>query len=565
MKSSSTTIDNTPSYDGANRLTGINYADATTNTPLASFTYGYNADGQVTSYTSPEGTLNYSYDKDGELTGVSGVAQASYSYDANGNRTMSGYQTGPGNELLNDGQFTYTYDRNGNLLSKRDASGDVWSYSWDYRNRLTEVKETNAQSVVVLDEQFVYDVNDNLIGEVVNGVPQRWTVYDGSTPYLDLTGTGQVSKRYLADPNALAQYWARVGQTGQADWMVTDLLGSVRALVSASGSVEDQIAYDAYGNIVTETNPSAGGRLKYAGGQYDGGLGLTLFGARWYNSAAGRWLSQDPLGLGPDSNPYRYVGNGPTDGTDPAGTTTMSIFGIPIPTFPQWSRPDPREGARASQGLNRLEELGQRVLEGGGSFGFGFTWNQPGFGQRGSWSMQFFYGSRNYRPAPGGGPGFKQQSIDEANEDTEAYFRKNFEMALQILAERERESQSRQPGYSGLSPVLPYQPPVELQLPPPGEGGYDHSELFPGGCFNPFGFLHPTPQPLYPGIPFNSGLFFQVPRHPEVVPEQPSGLERPPQLINPPFNPPQLPLPFLPPENDQVPRQPTLPRNPWNH
>jgi RHS repeat-associated protein len=105
--------------------------------------------------------------------------------------------------------------------------------------------------------------------------------------------------------------------------MVTDLLGSVRALVSAGGSVEDQIAYDAYGNVVSETNPSAGGRIKYAGGQYDGGLGLTLFGARWYNSAAGRWLSQDPLGLGPDGNPYRYVGNGPTDGTDPSGLVLL--------------------------------------------------------------------------------------------------------------------------------------------------------------------------------------------------------------------------------------------------
>jgi RHS repeat-associated protein len=189
--------------------------------------------------------------------------------------------------------------------------------------RLTEVKETNAQGVVVLDEQFVYDVNDHLIGEAVNGVPQRWTVYDGSTPYLDLTGAGQVSERYLADPNALAMYWARVGVTGQADWMVTDLLGSVRELVSAGGSVEDQINYDAYGNVVSETNAAAGGRLKYAGGQYDGGLGLTLFGARWYNSAAGRWLSQDPLGLGPDSNPYRYVGNGPTDGTDPSGLVLL--------------------------------------------------------------------------------------------------------------------------------------------------------------------------------------------------------------------------------------------------
>jgi hypothetical protein len=40
---------------------------------------------------------------------------------------------------------------------------------------------------------------------------------------------------------------------------------------------------------------------------------------RWYNAIIGRWLSQDPLGLGPDTNPYRYCGNGPTNGTDPSG------------------------------------------------------------------------------------------------------------------------------------------------------------------------------------------------------------------------------------------------------
>ncbi len=30
-------------------------------------------------------------------------------------------------------------------------------------------------------------------------------------------------------------------------------------------------------------------------------------------------MSQDPTGLGPDSNPYRYVANGPTNATDPSG------------------------------------------------------------------------------------------------------------------------------------------------------------------------------------------------------------------------------------------------------
>jgi hypothetical protein len=33
----------------------------------------------------------------------------------------------------------------------------------------------------------------------------------------------------------------------------------------------------------------------------------------------GRWLSPDLLGLGPDTNPYRSVGNSPTNGSDPRG------------------------------------------------------------------------------------------------------------------------------------------------------------------------------------------------------------------------------------------------------
>src|ERR1019366_2651553 len=41
-----------------------------------------------------------------------------YSFDVNGNRTISGYVTGVGNQLLSDGTYNYTYDQNGNTLTK---------------------------------------------------------------------------------------------------------------------------------------------------------------------------------------------------------------------------------------------------------------------------------------------------------------------------------------------------------------------------------------------------------------------------------------------------------------
>lgn len=38
-----------------------------------------------------------------------------------------------------------------------------------------------------------------------------------------------------------------------------------------------------------------------------------------YDPTVGRWLSEDPLSLEPDTNPYRYVHNSPTNLTDPSG------------------------------------------------------------------------------------------------------------------------------------------------------------------------------------------------------------------------------------------------------
>jgi len=57
---------------------------------------------------------------------------ATYTYDANGNRTdVNGttYTTDTGNQLTNDGVYTYAYDAEGNLTEKTElATGNVWDY-----------------------------------------------------------------------------------------------------------------------------------------------------------------------------------------------------------------------------------------------------------------------------------------------------------------------------------------------------------------------------------------------------------------------------------------------------
>jgi hypothetical protein len=96
----------TYTYDLANRLS-TEMLNGT-----AAGTYSYDVTNQLTS----DGTNNWSYDK-------------------NGNRNMTGYQTGGDNEITNDGTWTYTYDSEGDLTKKtKGASAETWYYGYDDRN-----------------------------------------------------------------------------------------------------------------------------------------------------------------------------------------------------------------------------------------------------------------------------------------------------------------------------------------------------------------------------------------------------------------------------------------------
>jgi hypothetical protein len=101
----------------------------------------------------------YTYNATDQLLGD---GTHTYSYDANGNRTMAGYQTGTGNELTNDGTWTYTYDSAGNMTQKSKGSGlETWYYGYDNANHLTSVRQTSDGSTNLLTVTYTYDVLDD--------------------------------------------------------------------------------------------------------------------------------------------------------------------------------------------------------------------------------------------------------------------------------------------------------------------------------------------------------------------------------------------------------------------
>ncbi len=197
-------------------------------------------------------------------------------------------------------------------------------YTWDYRNRLSSVVVKNAQGTVLSTSQYTYDAFNNRIGISVNtgsGAVQTWTAYDGSNPCADFNSSGQVTHRYLysrAVDSVLAD--VNTSGNGSTSWELADQLGSIRDVVNAAGTVIDHVQYDPFGNILSESNPSNGDRFKFTGQQYDAATGQYYYSARFYNPAAGRFISQDPTGFAAgDVNIYRYVHNNPTTDTDPTG------------------------------------------------------------------------------------------------------------------------------------------------------------------------------------------------------------------------------------------------------
>jgi hypothetical protein len=47
--------------------------------------------------------------------------------------------------------------------------------------------------------------------------------------------------------------------------------------------VLDEITYDSFGNVLSETNPSAGDRFRFTARELDAALSLYYYRARWYD------------------------------------------------------------------------------------------------------------------------------------------------------------------------------------------------------------------------------------------------------------------------------------------
>ncbi len=307
--------------------------------------------GRITQMVSQDGTSTYGYDAKSELTAATHTFQSneSFSYDNNGNRTMTGYQTGTDNRLTNDGTYSYTYDAEGNRLTRtKTATGEVTEYTWDYHNRLTKVTDKNSQGTVTQVVEYTYDVFGRRIGRevdtaspfdmadaaieryVYDDIQNGLVSLDGGNVVLDFVdpdGSGgqsiALSKRYLYGEvvdQILAQedLSKTLGDATRTLWSLLDNLGTVRDLAKQDGTIAVHYKYDSYGNVTSGDTSQT--RYLFTAREFDTATDLQYNRARWLDPRVGRWISEDPIGFAAgDANVGRYVKNSPCASVDPSG------------------------------------------------------------------------------------------------------------------------------------------------------------------------------------------------------------------------------------------------------
>ena len=302
---------------------------------LAGYAYQYDAAGRLIQETHHGDAYAYGYDKTGQLKTVfiNGVLSESFTYDANGNRKTStgpngpqAYLTGRGNQLLNDGLFAYTYDREGSLKTKSEiATGIVSEYSWDYRNRLLKVEQWSGGGIILSLSEYGYDSQGHRITQKIDG-DVLFTEYDAEHAWLDRTSTAAIVARYLFG-DRIDETLARWKPVLGTAWYLTDKLGSIRDSVGATGALVNTVDYTAFGQIVSQSNATAGDRFAFAGREWDSSIGEYFNRARYYDPTAGWFISIDPIGFASEKyHLYSYASNSPLNFTDPSGLANLGEY-----------------------------------------------------------------------------------------------------------------------------------------------------------------------------------------------------------------------------------------------
>lgn len=166
---------------------------------------------------------------------------------------------------------------------------------------------------------YSYDALGRRISKTVSGTTTGFASSGGN--FIQEKNAGGTPTANLLT-GGTDQTFSRTDSGGTRTFL-TDALGSTVALADANGVVQTNYTYEPFGK--TSVSGAASSNAQQFTGRENDGDGLYFYRARYYHPTFGRFVSEDPIGFaGGDWNLYAYVGDSPTNATDPSGRIVIA-------------------------------------------------------------------------------------------------------------------------------------------------------------------------------------------------------------------------------------------------
>ncbi len=211
--------------------------------------------------------------------------------------------------LANNQLTGYGYDAAGNMTQNQTAT-----YAYDAEGRLSATAGVT----------YTYDGDGDRV------MKSNGTLYWGSGPLAESDASGNVQKEYIFfDGGRVARLDV---PTNNVHYYFSNHLDTTSVVTNSSGTApfDEDLDYYPYGGEVTGSAENVAQNYKFTGKERDTESGLDMFGARYYGSSLGRFMTpdwseepepapyadlHDPQSL----NLYSYARNNPMSNTDDDG------------------------------------------------------------------------------------------------------------------------------------------------------------------------------------------------------------------------------------------------------
>ena len=241
------------------------------------------------------------------------------SYDSAGDVTCDSYNNGAcsGNQ--------YLYDADGRVCAVKNLIGKMMEYLYDAegtrvaKGTITGWTCDTSSNGFALTNSYVLSPGNQQLTEL------SWNNNTTSWAHTNVWAGGQLIATYSADPDQSQ------GAVGVLNFPLTDWLGTRRVLTDYAGDLEESCHSLPFGN--GEDCSTLPTEHLFTGKERDSESGNDYFGARYYASSTGRWMSPDTgfnlkrILLNPQKwNRYSYVLNNPLALIDPDGLEEIYVF-----------------------------------------------------------------------------------------------------------------------------------------------------------------------------------------------------------------------------------------------